>query len=113
MKIGVIGSRKLDVDIGKYIPKGITCLVSGGAKGIDTLAEKWADENNIPKIIFKPNYDKYGRGAPLIRNRKIVREADLIVAIWDGKSRGTKYTVDYANESGKKVELHILKPSEK
>jgi hypothetical protein len=50
MKIAVVGSRDLNVEIGKYIPSNITLLINGGAKGIDTLAELWADENNIPKI---------------------------------------------------------------
>lgn len=108
MKVAVVGSRNLDAEIGKYIPSEITLLISGGAKGIDTLAEHWADENNVPKMIFKPDYQKYGKFAPLIRNEKIVNEADLIVAIWDGKSRGTKYTIDYANEQKKKVKIFLI-----
>ena len=46
-----------------YIPNETTEIISGGAKGIDTLAEKYADENNIPKLIIKPEYAKYGKSA--------------------------------------------------
>ena len=46
MRVAIIGSRNLTVDISKYIPDGTTESISGGAKGIDTLAEKYADEHN-------------------------------------------------------------------
>lgn len=110
MRVAIVGSRNLSVDIGKYIPKNITALVSGGAKGIDTLAERWADRNNIPKLIIKPDYDTYGRSAPIRRNRTIVENADFVLAIWDGKSRGTKFTIDYAKERGIPVQIVLLEP---
>ena len=59
MKVAIIGSRNLTVDISKYIPDGTTEIISGGAKGIDTLAEKYADEHNIPKLIIKPEFNLY------------------------------------------------------
>lgn len=108
MRVAIVGSRNLLVDIEKYIPKNITELVSGGARGIDTLAEQWADRNNIPKLIIKPDYDKYGRSAPIRRNRTIVDTADFILAIWDGKSRGTKFTIDYAKERGIPVQVVLF-----
>lgn len=109
MKIAIIGSRILtNVDVSKYVPDGITEIISGGARGIDTLAEKFADENGIPKTIIRPEYSRYKRGAPLKRNEKIVETADLIIALWDGKSRGTKYVIDYAKKLEKRVEIYIL-----
>ncbi len=108
MKIAIIGSRNLtDVDISKYVPEGVTEIVSGGAKGIDTLAEKYADENGIPKTIIKPEYARYRRGAPLKRNEKIVERADIIIAFWNGKSKGTKFTIDYAKKLNKEVKIYI------
>ena len=101
MKVAIIGSRDLDVDIEKYIPENTTMIISGGAKGIDSLAENYANEHNIPTIIFEPDYSKYGRKAPLVRNQLIAKEADIIVAIWDGKSKGTAYTINYAQKIGK------------
>ncbi len=110
MKVAIIGSRSLtDIDISKFIPKDTTEIISGGAHGIDTLAEKYADKNGIPKTIIKPDYKKYGRYvAPLKRNTVIVELADVVIAFWDGKSRGTKFTVDLAKKSGKSVKIQVL-----
>ena len=109
MKVAIIGSRNLvNVDLSEYIPKNVTEIISGGAKGIDTLAEEWADKNGIPKTIIKPEYEKYKRGAPLKRNEKIVERADVIIALWDGKSRGTKFTIDYAKKLQKEVKIYVL-----
>lgn len=110
MKIAVIGSRSItNVDIGKYIPSDITQLITGGARGVDTLAEKYADGHKILKLIIKPDYGKIGKFAALIRNRQIVDSADIAIAIWDGFSRGTKYTVDYAKRISKPVLVYIIK----
>ena len=107
MKVAVVGSRNINVDIEKFIPEGVTEIVSGGAAGIDFLAEKHADENNIPKKIFLPEYEKFGRRAPLLRNIQIVDYADMVVAIWDGKSKGTGFTVNYAKKVGKPLKIYM------
>ena len=109
MKAAVIGSRTLYVNIENYLPGDITLIISGGARGIDTLAKKYADKMNIPKLIFLPDYKKYGKSAPLVRNKLIVDNADVVIAFWDGKSRGTKFATDYAESKGKKVIIHIIK----
>jgi len=108
MKMAIIGSRTLNIDISDYLPCGATELVSGGAKGIDTMAEAYADSMNIPKIIIKPDYHKYGRAAPIKRNETIVAFSDIIIAIWDGKSRGTKYVIEYAKKLGKPIKVFII-----
>lgn len=108
MRVAIIGSRTLNVDISKYIPDKVTEIVSGGAKGIDGLAEAYADKMSILKQIFKPEYDKYGKAAPLKRDEMIVNFSDVIIAIWDGKSRGTKYVIEYARKIGKPIEVHII-----
>ncbi|MEA4969294.1 MAG: SLOG family protein [Candidatus Pelethousia sp.] len=108
MRVAIVGSRNLMVDIAKYIPANTTEIVSGGARGVDTLAEHWADQNNIPKVIFKPDYKRHGRAAPIKRNVLIVEAADLVVAIWDGESRGTKFTIDYAKQVGKPVQIVLI-----
>ena len=80
-------------------------LISGGARGVDSLAEELADRFSIPKLIIRPNYDKYGRRAPLVRDCEMVERADYVLAVWDGESRGTKYTLDYAEKLGKSTEI--------
>ena len=104
MKIAIIGSRGLHVEnFGDYLPEGVTEIVSGGAKGIDTDAENYARDNNIITTIFLPDYSRYGRGAPIVRNKQIVDYADEVIAFWDGKSRGTKSVIDYCKKQGKKI----------
>lgn len=108
MKIAVVGSRSFSCyDQVKKVLSGlaITLIVSGGAIGADSLAEKFAEENNIPKKIFLPDWAKFGRGAGMVRNKDIVTAADMVVAFWDGKSKGTKNTIDTARKLGKKVEV--------
>lgn len=106
--VAVIGSRSIrQADLARYLPPEATMLVSGGAVGVDTLAEEYARLHELPIRVIRPNYGLYGRKAPLFRNRQIVECADLVVALWDGKSTGTAYTIDYAHERGVPVRLYI------
>ena len=108
MKVAVIGSRSLRVDgLGKYLPEGVTEIVSGGARGVDTSAREYALSHGIALTEFLPEYDKYGRGAPLRRNITIIEHADLVLAFWDGKSRGTKFVIDRCKERGIPVKIYI------
>lgn len=110
MKIAVIGSRGLTVkNLGHYLPKDITEIVSGGARGIDTCAKEYAVANNIKLTEFLPEYEKYGRSAPLKRNLQIIDYADEVIAFWDGKSRGTKYVIDNCKKKNKHVRIFISK----
>lgn len=109
MKILIAGSRSItDFDLTEYIPEEATLIISGGAKGIDALAEKYADDHKISKLILRPDYKKYGKAAPLFRNKQMVELSDMVIVIWDGKSRGTKYTIDYAKAKNKPV-IFVLK----
>ena len=109
MKIAVIGSRNLSVEsIGRYIPENCDEIVSGGAVGIDSCASKYAAENSIKLTEFLPIYEKYGRGAPIVRNRQIVDYADEVLAFWDGKSRGTFSVIKYAEKQRKPCRVIIL-----
>ena len=109
MKVAVIGSRNLTVDnLGDYLPKGITEIVSGGAKGIDTVAKEYALKNRVKLTEFLPEYSKYKKGAPLKRNLQIIEYADMVIAFWDGKSRGTKFMIDSCKKTGKKIVVHTI-----
>jgi len=95
MKVAVVGSRGLSVtDLGKYLPEGTTEIVSGGARGVDTSAREYAISHGLKLTEFLPEYDKFGRGAPLKRNITIIEYADLVLAFWDGQSHGTKFVID-------------------
>lgn len=110
MKIAIIGSRGLTVNnLEKYLPQEVTEIVSGGARGVDTSARAYADKNGIKLKEFLPEYEKYGRRAPLVRNDLIIDYADVVFAFWDGKSRGTKYVIDNCKRKGKKVKVFIKK----
>jgi len=81
----------------------IDCIISGGAFGADALAERFAREKGIPTIIFKPDWDQYGKPAAFKRNILIVNEADVVIVFWDGFSKGSKHTIDLAEKANKPV----------
>lgn len=108
MKVAVIGSRGLKVlNLEKYLPKDVTEIISGGAKGVDTSAREYAILHGIKLTEFLPEYDKYGRTAPLKRNITIIKNADLVLAFWDGKSRGTKFVIDNCKKMGVLVRVFV------
>jgi hypothetical protein len=75
------------------LPKDCTAIISGGAQGIDSYAEKLAAQLNIAFEKYEPDYGAYGKKAPLIRNVEIVNRADKVLAFWDFHSRGTAHTI--------------------
>lgn len=81
-------------------------IVSGGADGADTLAIKYAKRHLIPKIVLKADWNKHGRAAGPIRNREMAEEASVLVAFWDGQSRGTKNMIEEAIKRG--LQTHIV-----
>lgn len=106
MKVAVIGSRGFDdYDLVKETLSdlNITLLVSGGARGADSLGERYAKENGIETLIFKPDWKKHGPAAGPLRNTDIVNNSEMVVAFWDGESRGTQDSMKKAEQQGKKV----------
>ena len=99
MRVAIVGSRSLTIsNLGNFLPENTTEIISGGARGIDTCAREYALSNGIPLREFLPDYERYGRRAPLVRNFSIVDHADYVLAFWDGKSRGTVHTLRYCIE---------------
>lgn len=110
MRVAVIGSRNLILsDLKIYLPKDTTEIVSGGARGIDACAQEYARVNGIKLTEFLPEYEKYRRGAPLKRNLQIIDYADMVIAFWDGKSRGTGYVIDQCIRKHKNLAVYMKK----
>jgi predicted Rossmann fold nucleotide-binding protein DprA/Smf involved in DNA uptake len=106
MKLLIAGSRSITAfDLSPHIPSTVDTVISGGAGGIDSLAEQYADFHRLSKYIIRPRYDLYGRAAPLRRSEQMVDMADAVLIIWDGRSRGTLYTLEYAKKKGKRVTI--------
>jgi hypothetical protein len=109
MKVAVIGSRGLSVTyLGRYLPENTTEIVSGGAKGVDTSAREYALAHGIKLTEFLPEYTRFGRSAPLKRNITIIEYSDIVLAFWDGKSRGTKFVIDNCRKLGVEVRVYII-----
>ena len=108
MRVAVIGSRGLQVnDLGKYLPDEVTEIISGGARGVDTSAREYAMEHGLKLTEYLPEYNKYGRSAPLKRNITIIENADLVLAFWDGSSRGTKYVIDNCKKRNIPLKIYV------
>jgi hypothetical protein len=124
MKLLICGSRELflSVDVEKLIftelckLKPEDALLNGGAKGIDSYVlhcvEILAKEGIMIKVeIHKPEYDDAPtpQSAPILRNKEMVDQADRVIAIWNGKTRGTKSVIDYAKEKDKSVKVYNIR----
>lgn len=111
MNIAIIGSRTINnVD---FIEKQISNfkfdkIISGGAIGIDTIAKNYAIKNNIALLEILPDYKKFGKAAPIIRNKQIIENSDLILIFWDNKSKGTKFCIDYSQKLKKEICLILV-----
>lgn len=102
MKLAIVGSRTLtNIALEQYVMKDVTEIVSGGAVGVDRCAAEYAKSKGIKLTEFYPDYERYGRAAPIIRNKKIVDYADAVIAFWDGKSKGTLAVIKYSQKTGK------------
>lgn len=73
-----------------------TVIVSGCARGADTLGINWAIDNFTPVDKYPADWDRYGKSAGYKRNVQMAENADMLIAFWDGKSKGTKHMIDIA-----------------
>ena len=110
MKVGIVGSREfknyeLFSDAMKQYLSDISWVVSGGAPGADSVAEKWAKENKKMLTIYPADWLNLGKKAGYVRNTDIVKNSDMIIAFWDGKSKGTKHTIGLAQKMGKECKI--------
>ena len=84
-------------------------LFREGAVGVDNCAAEYAERNGIKLTVFLPQYELYGRAAPIVRNKQIVEYADKVIAFWDGESKGPLSVIKYAEKTGKLCEIILCK----
>ena len=110
MRLGVIGSRSFSgyaffcSHLSKFKHDDLT-IVSGGARGTDSLAQTYAKHNGLKILIVYPNWHKHERSAGFIRNQEVVNESTELITFWNGISPGTKNVIDIANRQKKKVTI--------
>ena len=115
MKIAIVGSRNFNnyelmsnSILSKFNLTDIDAVVSGGAKGADSLAERFAHENNLLLHVKEADWKQYGRAAGPKRNKLIVDEADVVIAFPSPSSKGTLNTIKLAKKAGKRVEVQYV-----
>ncbi len=111
MKIAIVGSRKIKLtekDIAEFISVGDE-IISGGAKGVDSNAAKYAKKYGLKLTEFLPEYELYGHAAPILRNKKIVDFADKVIVFWDGSSKGSLSVIKYAQKIQKSCQIILRK----
>jgi hypothetical protein len=114
MRVIIAGSRGIEdyelvvraVDESNF---QVTEVVSGTARGVDRLGERWARENGVPVVQFPADWMKHGKRAGYLRNEQMGEYADALVAVWDGFSRGTVHMVATMEKLGKPVCLLNLR----
>ena len=118
-RLAIIGSR----DFNDYVVLstlvtdchmnvGITHVISGGAKGADSLGAQWAKDHGVQLVEYLPDWDKYGKSAGFRRNSDIIDDSDAVMAFWDMESRGTLDSINKANERGLDVFIYNMKTQE-
>lgn len=113
MRTIIAGSRDIvnyEVVEAAYItcPWEVTKIISGGARGVDTLAMELAETLDIPLVVYPANWEEHGKAASAIRNELMARNADALIAIWDGRSPGTKNMINIAKQLKLKIYLPEL-----
>lgn len=84
----------------------ITTVITGCAKGIDTLGIKWGEIHGVPILRFPAQWSRYGRGAGPIRNKEMSENADACIVIWDGHSQGAKNMIELAHKYDLRLYVH-------
>lgn len=108
MKTIIAGSREITdyrqvLDAVKQCDWQITTVICGMARGVDTLGEQYAKENSIPVEYFPADWKTHGKSAGYLRNVEMAQNAEALIAIWDGKSRGTMHMINIARDHNLRV----------
>ena len=115
MRVIIAGSRSVTQDqVNEAFARcpwasSVTCVVSGGARGADKYGEVLAANLGIQVEIYQPEWSRYGKQAGPVRNREMARNAEGLIAIWDGLSRGTENMINLAKKAG--IRIYVLQTS--
>lgn len=111
MRVIIAGSR--DITDQSVVDEAMTRLylrpthiLSGTARGVDRMGEVWAAKNKVEVLKYPANWGEYGRSAGYRRNELMAKNAEVLVAFWDGESRGTKHMIDLAKKHG--LIIHVV-----
>ena len=117
-QIVIAGSRKyenyteaaefIDVCIDEIKGKSEITILSGGAKGVDLIGEKYAKEHGYKIEKYLPEWNRYGKGAGPKRNEEMAKDCDLVICFWDGKSKGTKSMIECGRKLNKQVKIKLI-----
>lgn len=114
MKVAIVGSRHFSeparvADYVRSLPAKASIL-TGSASGVDAAATKAAREKGIPVQVMPAAFDELADASKAAaRNQRLVDACDVLVAFWDGSSKGTRATVERALDSGKEVHVFVAK----
>lgn len=100
--------RHIDSYINDIKKEHTIIFVSGGCQGADMLGERYARENGFEIERYPAEWDKYGKSAGPIRNRKMAEVSDYVLCFWDGKSRGTKSMIEFAKSINKPTKIVMI-----
>lgn len=109
MKLIIAGSRtitKSPVEIADIVDSfelSPTTIICGMARGIDMCGATFADMADLPVMAFPADWDKHGKSAGHIRNALMAKEGDVLLLIWDGKSKGSASMKRLMLDAGKPV----------
>jgi predicted Rossmann fold nucleotide-binding protein DprA/Smf involved in DNA uptake len=114
MRVGIVGSRHFpELDrVARYVRSlpASSSLVTGSASGVDATATRAARERGLPVRVLGASFEEAAdAGSAMERNQRLVSSCDVLVAFWDGRSQGTRRTVERALDSGR--EVHVFVPA--
>jgi predicted Rossmann fold nucleotide-binding protein DprA/Smf involved in DNA uptake len=95
----------IDICLSNIRKRNEIIIISGGAKGADSLGERYAEENGFKVEKYSADWVRYGRSAGPRRNRQMAEISDYVICFWDGESRGTRSMIESARKFGKPVKI--------
>ena len=110
MRVIIAGSRELTPNIEKIVKQSgfkITTVLCGCARGPDNYGKHWAEKHNIPVENYPADWLLLGKQAGYVRNKLMAQNADALIAIWNGYSKGTQHMINLAKQYNLKIYVYL------